>query len=196
MISTDKALKLKEYQSNHPTFCNHYLFKTFINKPEHKDLFKEAICNPTKENKESLDMAFKHHCFAVKFLSYLSKSLYFKAINFDKNIRKQNQRNLLILDSPLKSEDESLSLINQLSTDELETDAAVYFNSSNIEDHLSNEKLLQSIQSLTENQKEILSLSYVEQYTDTEIAKRKNKTQQAVSKTRKFALLKLQKKFA
>ncbi|MDU7578643.1 MAG: hypothetical protein E7K43_20850, partial [Bacillus subtilis] len=83
MISNESLHKLKEYQSQHPHFCNHYLFKSFIQKPENKKILIKTILNPNKENKKKLDEAFKRHHFRLKFLSYLSKTLYFNSIQFD-----------------------------------------------------------------------------------------------------------------
>lgn len=191
MISNESLHKLKEYQSQHPHFCNHYLFKSFIQKPENKKILIKTILNPNKENKKKLDEAFKRHHFRLKFLSYLSKTLYFNSIQFDKKKREENKRNLLILDAPISDKDNSL-LIDQIASNEPEIENTLLTNSS-LEEHLSNQKLLQCFKNLTQYQKEILTLYYVNSYTDTQIAKMQNKTQQTISKTRKKALLKLRR---
>jgi RNA polymerase sigma factor (sigma-70 family) len=62
-----------------------------------------------------------------------------------------------------------------------------------LEDVITDEKLLQSFSLLTVNQKTILRLAYIEQLKDIEIAEIFNKSQQTISRSHQNALNKIRK---
>lgn len=159
---------------------------SYLQTPEHYELWEIFTEKPTKENRKKLDKSFKEFFLKIKFTSYLSKTIYFNAINFDKKMNLQTMRNQLILDKPL-SEDDSLTLADTIPANE----DNVKVNSSKIEDHISDYLLYTALQELTENQRLLLSLAYVFEYSDSEIADMLGRSQQAVSKSHKNALKKL-----
>ncbi|WP_409018139.1 RNA polymerase sigma factor (plasmid) [Bacillus velezensis] len=183
--------KLEEFQAKHPRFCSHYLFKSFIRKPENRDILIKNILHPSDENKEALDRSFKKHHFHLKFLSYLSKTLHFNAVRFDQKRRQEINRSLLILDAPVKQhENNTLSFIERAHDCKQDIEKSL-FQSSFIDEHFSDENLLKCFNTLTSIQKEVLTLYYLYSYTDSEIAKVQSKSQQSVFKTRKRALCRL-----
>jgi len=185
--------KLEEYQLKHPQFCSHYLFESFIQKSKNQEILIQTIMHPSAENKKALDQAFKKHHFYIKFLSYLSKTLYFNAVRFDQKRRQKHNRDLRILDAPVKSDENAQPLIEQLHDNGQDVESSLFSRSSTIDEHLSNESLLRGFHTLTPTQKEILTLYYLYSYKDPEIGKLQNKSQQSVFKTRKQALTKLRK---
>ncbi|WP_411844579.1 sigma-70 family RNA polymerase sigma factor [Schinkia azotoformans] len=66
-------------------------------------------------------------------------------------------------------------------------------NSKHIEDYIENVELIKKLRSLSQHQKNILSMSYIDDLKDKEIAKMLCISQQAVSKTRNKALKKLRR---
>ena len=96
----------------------------------------------------------------------------------------------LILDRPLK-EDGELTFLDLLSSSESMENTDIFIASSTIGDHLTSYEIFHAIQSLTENQQQVLSLAYIYGLNDSEIAESLNKTQQAVSKSHTKALRKI-----
>jgi len=166
------------------------IIKSFLDIPENRELLNEVMNNPTNMSKQRLDDAFREFYFRIRFTSYLSKSIHFNAINYDKKRKLFQDRNQLILDKRSR-EDEGAALIDLISSKEWQEGQDVCSDSSSIEDHLTSESLFQGIQRLTKNQRHLLSLAYVYGLNDSEIAMYLCKSQQAVSKSHKKALKKL-----
>lgn len=166
------------------------VIKSFLEIPENMDLLVEVINNPTNLSKTKLDDTFREYYFKIRFTNYLSKAIYFNAINFDKKVNLFLDRNKSILDSQLK-EGENLTLIDYLVSKEWQEEHEMWNDSSNIADHLSSYSLYKAIQLLTENQRQLLNLAYIYDLNDSEIAIYLNKSQQAVSRSHKKALEKL-----
>ncbi|MEW9677918.1 hypothetical protein ABRT01_17480 [Lentibacillus sp. L22] len=70
------------------------------------ELLKQAICSPTKQNVQCVDEAFQSFYKDVRALIYLSNVIYYNAINYDKTMQKQYNREVLTLDQPLQGENE------------------------------------------------------------------------------------------
>ena len=182
--SVDRYLEKIEKHLQNP------IIKSFFEAPGNLDLLKEVISNPTDLLKKKLDDSFKEFYFKIRFTTYLSQAIYFNAINFDKKIKLFSERNLSILDKPLKGEKDG-TIIDLLSSTEWKEGQEVGKISSDISDHLTNYSLFNGTQLLTENQRQLLSLAYVYGLNDSEIAIYLNKSQQAVSRSHKRALKKL-----
>lgn len=166
------------------------IIKSFLEIPEHLALLKEVRNHPTIELKRKLDDTFREFYFTIRFTTYLSQTIYFNAINYDKKVKLISDRYQLILDRPIK-DDVDLTLIDFLSTSICIERPEICMNSSSIGDHLANYEIFIALQSLTENQRKILSLAYIYGLNDSEIADTFEKSQQAVSKSHKKALRKL-----
>jgi RNA polymerase sigma factor (sigma-70 family) len=166
------------------------VIKSFLDIQENMDLLVDVINNPSNVSKKKLDDTFREYYFKIRFTNYLSKAIYFKAINFDKKVNLFLDRNKSILDSQLK-EGDNLTLIDYLVSKEWQEGQEVWIDSSNIADHLTSYSLYKAIQLLTENQRQLLNLAYIYDLNDSEIAIYLNKSQQAVSRSHKKALKKL-----
>lgn len=66
--------------------------KSFLSIHNNFHLFKQSICHPTIENQMLLDQSFKTFYFYIRFTAYLSSTIYYHAINFDKKDRQTNYR--------------------------------------------------------------------------------------------------------
>lgn len=180
--------KIEEFKEENKDFLENSVVKSFLTEEENQKLLVQVICEPTEENKKLLDNEFKKFYFDIRFTSYISTVLYFNAINFDKRYRKMLNRQPLTVDQPIKNDSSNTSFNAMLVDAETEIQVEDILRSDNIEDYITNPVLYEAIQSLTEKQKEVISLAYVKGLTDTEISKVLNKSQQAVSKIHKAAL--------
>ncbi|BBW98444.1 sigma-70 family RNA polymerase sigma factor [Geobacillus icigianus] len=183
--------KIEEFKEENKDFLENTVVKSFLTEEENQKLLVQAICEPTEENKKLLDNKFEKFYFDIRFTSYISTVLYFNAINFDKRYRKMLNRQPLTVDQPINNDSSNTSFNAMLVDAETEIQVEDILRSDNIEDYITNPVLYEAIQSLTEKQKEVISLAYVKGLTDTEISKILNKSQQAVSKIHKAALKKI-----
>lgn len=71
------------------------LLHSFLEQPENQKLYS----NPNENIKSIIEERFKIHVLKIKILSYFSKVFYFEAQRFDKKIRENSLRNVLILDN-------------------------------------------------------------------------------------------------
>ncbi|WFR63964.1 sigma-70 family RNA polymerase sigma factor [Paenibacillus amylolyticus] len=115
-----------------------------------------------------------------KFVSYISSLLHFNSINFDKKIRKHNERNPLIMDDIEE---------NHIAYEDDEK--LLGFHLHRLENQISDPNLHKFFLTLSEREKEILNLTYAEEKKDIEISQQLGVSQQSISKTRKNALRKL-----
>lgn len=179
--------KYEEYKKQNKKFLNNKLISSFLEKEENQALLINAICHPSGENKELLDMTFKKYYFNIRFTSYISAALYYNAINFDKKYRKINSRFPLTVDMPITDEDNG-TFKDMICDPSAEYKIDNFLKSNSIVDYLEDPLLCKAIESLTEKQRQILDLAYVSGLNDTEIGILLKKSQQAISKTHKKAL--------
>ncbi|SDK27976.1 sigma-70 family RNA polymerase sigma factor [Sediminibacillus albus] len=182
--------EVKKFIEKHQEFINNNIVSSFLKEKENYHLFVQTICYPTHLNVKKLDEKFRAYYFKIRLTTFLSNTLHFNAINYDKKYKNFKMRNQLILDSPLSDDSEYTlkDLIEDKQQDYKLDEELLEGKDYSIENLVVDEKLYEAIQSLTDNQKQILNLAYVHELTDTEIAKVLDKSQQAVSKSHKKAL--------
>ena len=188
--SSSTNQSVENYLTKFEKHLQNPVIKSFLDIQENMDLLVDVINNPTNVSKKKLDDTFREYYFKIRFTNYLSKAIYFNAINFDKKVNLFLDRNKSILDSQLK-EGDNLTLIDYLVSKEWQEGQEVWIDSSNIADHLTSHSLYKAIHLLTENQRQLLNLAYIYDLNDSEIAIYLNKSQQAVSRSHKKALKKL-----
>lgn len=165
---------------------NSSLFKNFLKKHSNNKLLTGFLRNPTYQTKDLLDQAFKKYVKKAIAVSYLKKVIYYESRRFDKNIRKKDKMELLILDesnSPLIAslkDNEAENKLNQIEVD---------YRSS----FINNQLLNRAIHTLSERQQKILYFYYALNLSDIEIAAIFNVSQQAISKSRKHIISKLRR---
>ena len=187
----DKYNKCKviEFEEKNEKLLSDKIFLSF--KKKNLYLYEKTLKNPTNKNKEELEKAFKQHYFNIRFTSYLSKTIHFTAINFDKKERDFQSKNKLLLDQNVFSDSSSLQNHLDFLTEDsrlVQPEAAYEDCLTDVTQILSNQKLQSAYLKLTDNQKRIINLSYIYGLQDIEISILLNKSQQAVSKSHKNAL--------
>jgi RNA polymerase sigma factor (sigma-70 family) len=190
----DCSIALKNFEKDNPNLYNSNVFKSFITDYENRMIFEEAICNPNKFTKQQLEKRFKKFYFNIRFTSYLSTSIHFNAVNFDKKDRKLKTRNQLILNNAY-NEDPNLSLIEMIPEQSRGNCPEEAFEDTlnEVDEIVESEDLYNALQQLTSNQRDIIKLAYIDGMKDIEIASRLKKSQQAVSKSHQKALFTLRK---
>ncbi|MED4271752.1 sigma-70 family RNA polymerase sigma factor [Geobacillus stearothermophilus] len=168
------------------------IVKGFLSNKNNYELVVRAITEPSEINREKVDQAFTAHYKKVKKIKYISNLIRFFSIDFDKKIRKLNQRFLLTLDQPL-AEDNNVSMKDLL----MDTNTSInVFEQRSLKDQIENERLYRALDVLTQKQVLILEMIYVNNLTLREIANILDSTPQNVSNLHRKALEKLKKEIS
>jgi RNA polymerase sigma factor (sigma-70 family) len=191
--NTDFCEKLKTFEKRYPGILKNPVMKSFLCNKKNRNLLKKALCSPSEESVNELNQAFKKHYFNLRFTTFISNTIHFNSINYDKKERKHRAIYQLSLDTPV-FEERSVSVIDVLPDEKNTFFKILEEKSQKIEDIITDEKLYEAVLTLTSNQRLILKLAYIDGLRDTEIARILNKTQQAVSKSHRKALEKLREK--
>jgi RNA polymerase sigma factor (sigma-70 family) len=185
VVKNMDSLKERFYRI-YPDLRGNKAVESFMTRPEHQELLKEFLTSPSASSEDCLNEAFKAHYFGIRFTSYVSSSLYFHSVNFDKKIRLHRGRQLLTLDQPLGG-DEDGTFKDMIPGH----GDPILLPEQSLEESITDDSLLHAYRKLTDRQKEILDLAYARELSDTEIADILKVSQQAVSKSHKKALAKL-----
>lgn len=160
------------------------LIHSFLEDPEHREMYENYLQNPNETNKKLVEEKFKLHVMKIKVISYFSKVLFFEAQRFDKKLRANAAHTLPLLDDD--SEDEIAT--NTLLNSPIEI---VVGHTSVIEDFLENEHLFNLVSNLNDKNKELLYLLYIKELDEDQVAVRLGVTKQAVNKRKNNLLKKL-----
>ncbi|WLD93227.1 sigma-70 family RNA polymerase sigma factor [Alkalihalobacillus sp. AL-G] len=145
----------------------------FLQCPENKREMMKLIENPAMEQFKRIDVQFRAFCFECRFVHYVSRMIYFQAINY---IRKQRRGQSRILDDqPVEMEQ-----------------VGIWMNSALDQNQIACPTLFEAINGLTTNQKKIVELYYQEGWKLKEIANHLRVSPQSISKTHRRALEQLQ----
>jgi RNA polymerase sigma factor (sigma-70 family) len=187
------STKFNRYVEQYQEFLSNPVMKAFLDKEENLIIFAEAICFPCKKNKGNLDRKFKQFYLELRLTKYLSTLLHYDSIYFDKRKRKIANRFPLLLDQPINYGGEELTLLVDIIPSEglVKETERIFLESHRLEEHLTDMKLFEAIKILTDRQKRILELSFIEQMSDRRISNELGVSQQSISKTRNKALLRI-----
>lgn len=155
------------------------ILKEFLREEAHNKLLIAYLREPSIKNRKKLDEAFKNFYFEIRFTTYILSLIRFASIDFDKRERRFRTRSALILDD----DNCSIQVGSAFEPDVQDT---------RLEETFSCPVMHRAIQRLTKKEKEVLVEAYLKDLTDTEIAKKNNVSQQAISKLRNRALKKIQ----
>lgn len=162
------------------------IIKSFLKNRENYQLVIQAILEPTRTNMDIVDHLFQAHYMKVKKIKYVSTLIHFFSIDYDKRKRRENQRNLLILDKPLSTDSEVSP--KDLIVDE--QSIPITFGSSLI-DNIEDEKLAEALKRLSSKQLRILEMLYLENRPLKEVAEILHLSPQNASNHHKKALKKI-----
>lgn len=160
--------KKEQFFKDNPDILSDKILNNFLADEYNLSVFIIALFGE-KEIYDILNELFKKYYFKYRFISY---------------IRKQTEHELL--DMPL-DEENNIKLSDTIFKVEPEFDIAL----NSFVECLTDEQIYVEYKKLTKKQQQILYLAYYTLLKDSEIAKKLNTTQQAVSKSKKKAMHKL-----
>lgn len=173
------------------------LLKAFLADAEHLELYKQYCRTPNDCIKKMINDRFVRFYIRIRAVAYFSKIIHYTARHFDIERRKYDQRYVLNLDSTgnesKNGNNEGSITLKELIVDESATKSFYEQIEDDLEQHIQNPNLYKAIVSLNERQKQILYLSFIINYSDTEISKKLNVTQQAITKSKNNALAKVRR---
>ncbi len=182
---------LETFQKRHPRFFQQPVVQSFVRNEKHRELVRQAICFPTKQNMRLVDEAFQAFYSNVRVLSYLAKAVHSKAIDFDKAAQKHANREMLTLDQPLRAKENEEGATHKDMLYQPSPDMTNRMACETMGNYIEDPPLYQAIQSLTTKQQEILTYKYVRQWSSKEIAELFGDSPQNVSKLHQKALQRL-----
>ncbi|SDC60647.1 RNA polymerase sigma factor, sigma-70 family [Pelagirhabdus alkalitolerans] len=189
-LTKSEKQSLEKFSEENPKFYRSKLVRSFLKQYEHQAMFIDALCYPSEENRQKLDEAFRDFYTGVKIVSYLSKTIYWESVNFDKKQRYRNKISPLVL-----NDSSNLNEVNVLekikSTDKSIEEKIIEEKTLAIEEKIEDPKLKIAFLSLTMRQKEVLQSIYGNGENITDTAYQLDISQQAVSKIHKSALKRL-----
>ncbi|QAS54847.1 sigma-70 family RNA polymerase sigma factor [Halobacillus litoralis] len=191
-FSIEDQRLLLQFIKGHQELLENPLVISFLEKRENLTLLVQHLRSPSKQNKQALDEAFREYYTGVKILNYLSKTLYWEAVNFDKKKRKENIRFPLVVDGAASEEDSGYeeSLVSE---EESVENQIIESSRSFLIDRIGDIRLKTAFSSLTQRQKQLLEGVYGDNLTITETADKLGITQQGASKIHKLAIERLKK---
>lgn len=188
-VCSDGQTTFTSFQSKHGQALSNHVVQRFLSQEANYQLFTTAICFPTEENWENLDIKFRQFYMEIRFINYIAKVLWRYAKDFRVKNQRDNAHYLFILDQPIqmKGEDSALTHKDQLvdhhggHTPEKEC----------LLDQVEDFRLQYALKELTEKQLSVLDRYYAYDMTQKEIAYDLGISQQSISKIMKTALAKL-----
>lgn len=161
------------------------IIHSFLNISSHRQLLEQAMYYPTASNKQKLNQAFQLFFLEARFTSYIASLIHFSAINYDKKNRLYKDRHQLIMDQNENKDHPYASIVPA------ETDT-YHFVERNLQQVITEKRMYEAIQQLTDREQRILCYLYIYEMTEKEISSQLQVTQQAISKTKRLAIKKLQ----
>ncbi|WP_221567366.1 sigma-70 family RNA polymerase sigma factor [Alkalihalobacillus sp. TS-13] len=150
------------------------LLSAFINHQDNRIEMLQFINSPSVDQYTELNHRFQQFCFECRFIHYMSKFIYYQAINYIRKLRK-----------------------NQFPTIEETALEKIFTEDNTLKDYIQTEFecpiLSQAILRLTEHQRKIIHLHYQREWKLREIAHSLDVSPQSISKTHRRALDHLKK---
>ncbi|WP_289142436.1 sigma-70 family RNA polymerase sigma factor [uncultured Brevibacillus sp.] len=152
------------------------VIKSFLAVPENKKLYDHMIMSNDENSFKELNKRFKEFFLEIRLLRYISTIIHNSVIELDIRTRKKEQ---------------NVDPYDEVIHDKHST--SMYIAPDEFSKIFEHEKISASFKFLTEKEKKVITLAYLEELKEVEIAKCLNITQQAVSKTKRRALQKIRK---
>ncbi|MCM3638708.1 sigma-70 family RNA polymerase sigma factor [Sporosarcina luteola] len=171
------------------------LLNRFFEDEKMMKLYDNYLKNPTDLNKVELEKYFFRHARKIQLLNYFSKVLNFEGQRFDKKTRQHSTRNQLNLDKPIDDGETILNLLPHPLGIQEEMENEYFSKTSVLEDLIEEETIAKIVSSLSEKQKEILTLIFLECMSEEDIARKIGVTKQAVNKSKRNTLKKIEQQY-
>ncbi|MFD1064726.1 sigma-70 family RNA polymerase sigma factor [Oceanobacillus locisalsi] len=191
MVKEDKEDKIMEtFLNEYAHVFNNPILNKFIQDENNYDLLKQSILYPTAVNKEKVNKAFKNYYKHIQKEAYINKLIKFFSIDYDKKMRKIQDRYPVVLDNDIHDQEGTTMKDLIESTPQNIAEQSYGYE---IRNHIEDEKLHNALTLLSYKQLAILDKLYLKNMTMKEIAESVNTTPQNISKQHKSILKKLKK---
>ncbi|OZT76212.1 sigma-70 family RNA polymerase sigma factor [Salinicoccus roseus] len=174
-----------EYQTPPPY---HKLWQSFLREHKNRELLYGYVRRPDEQRKKILEQSFYKFIFERRFISYFAKTIHYTAVQFDRKERRFLDRNQRYLDAPMRGDRPAGEV--PFVMPEYGVSAHTLGN------HMSSDFLFSAWERLTRKQQQVLDLSFVYGYTDTEIGEMFNQSQQSISRLKQRALQRMRHWYA
>ncbi|MGF9908113.1 sigma-70 family RNA polymerase sigma factor [Brevibacillus porteri] len=163
--------------------ANKKFLDAFLAQADNQELYQRVLFSPDDtKGIEELNRRFKEFYAEARLIKYISSIIHYTSIELSLRNRK--------IDKACQPTDEIERLVDGLTCISNEGDREGV---QEWKDALSDKRVLEAIQRLTEKEQTTLTLLYLRNLKEREVARLLGVTQQAVSKVKKRALLKLRK---
>jgi RNA polymerase sigma factor (sigma-70 family) len=188
--------ELTDFHTKYRVGLEQPIMKEFLRLEENRTLLNKHLQSPSKEEKEELDRRFKAFYKKLKTIKYINSLIRMYAIDYDKRLKKQNTRNLLILDAPLTyhHKGEETTLANTMKAAQqgvMEREPYQY--GRELKEQIAEDWLYKALESLTPKQLKVLELLYVHQVNRKDIAIQLGSSRQNISNIHSKAIKKLRR---
>ncbi|HFJ9454169.1 sigma factor-like helix-turn-helix DNA-binding protein [Bacillus tropicus] len=186
--------QIEAYCSKYKEKMNEPIIRNFLKDEKNNALFQAAIINPTEANTSMLNSAFAEYYRKVKVINYISNLVYFYSIDFDKRVSLYKKRNLFALTVSHAEIDNNLNNLDALTSSEEDLTYADYermAKKGDLKDHIDGELLYKALDVLSDKQLKILTLMYLNDHTNKEVAEILDESVQTISYNHNKALTKI-----
>ncbi|MDQ0207453.1 sigma-70 family RNA polymerase sigma factor [Alkalicoccobacillus murimartini] len=178
------------YVNTYGEALKHPVIKAFLEEEHHEEQLAKSISNPTEKNIEVVNESFRAFYMELRLVKYLSQLIHFYSIDVSKRYRRHFSRHSYVMDQPL-SYDNSLHLHDVLESTEPSTETLVTETSKSLEDLIEHPLLYEQFLSLSDKQKQVLNLQFIQGLSHKVIAEKLGSTPQNISQIGSRALAKL-----
>ncbi len=175
---------VKEFLINYSDFFKEPVVKKFFSDQKNYVLLYQVIESRDSELITELDKRFKIFYKNTKKIKYLSSLIRFFAIDYDKKRRRESDRYQLILDKTANNNGLDSFFYKEINYEE-------ELVGKDWDSNLTDTIVINGIKKLSEKQQSILTLSYIFDWTNTEIASHFQVSPQNVSQIKIQAIKKL-----
>ncbi|UOR14194.1 RNA polymerase sigma factor [Halobacillus amylolyticus] len=188
----EETIKFKEFKRDNEKLMAQPIVRRFLDDEENLKLLNGYLEGDEKAA-ALLDERFKQHHNKAKIINYLSSLIYYFSIDYDKRAKLKSYRFPLILNKRLNvnEKDNSEDLLGTFGSETVPYEEIV--DNKYLENIFTNKSLAKAITKLTDKQKEIVSLFYIYQYSNKEIAEYLKESEQNISNLKRRALKTLYK---
>ncbi|UNK17131.1 sigma-70 family RNA polymerase sigma factor [Paenibacillus sp. N3/727] len=176
-------------------FSNDFIVQRFFSYPEHCLLLSLFLNGQSLKYWKQLENAFCDFYFEVRFTKYLSSTIKYAFIDYQRKKERREERNPVIFDMEL-NEENNQSFGEKYSPQSINDEVNASPNPEDLLDSISDESVFNSFSDLTITQKKILTYTYSMSYLDKEISRILSISPQAVSKSRNTALEKIRRRMS
>lgn len=182
---------LNTLQHQYPAFFDQPVMRQFLEDSEHRKLLLEAVEQPSENRLYDLNEKFRFFFYRARVYKYLCSLISIYSVDFDKRERRRKERYQAILDRPA-GDSEGGACLGELveGGEEIPFDSLFFTDLASL---FSDERLCGAIRRLTPKQKMVLTMSYVNDMPNKDIAAYFNESPQNISHIRKQAVSRIRK---